>query len=78
VAELAALGFEPEISDNLIRLGNCPFHSLAARHGSLICGIALSFVNGMASGSPGFAAIPDSSPGGCCVALRRTCPPADE
>ncbi|MEV6843144.1 helix-turn-helix domain-containing protein [Actinoplanes sp. NPDC051411] len=76
VADLAALGFEPDITDDLIRLRNCPFHSLAARHGSLICGIALSFVTGMAGSSPGYAAIPDSSPGGCCVALRRTPPPS--
>jgi predicted ArsR family transcriptional regulator len=74
VAELAALGFEPDVSDRTIRLTNCPFHSLAARHGELICGIALSFVSGMASNSPGFEAIPDPSPGGCCVALRRTPP----
>jgi predicted ArsR family transcriptional regulator len=72
VAELTTLGFEPEMSDDLIRLGNCPFHALAARHGALICGIALSFVSGLASNSPGYEAIPDPSPGGCCVALRRT------
>jgi predicted ArsR family transcriptional regulator len=75
VDDLAALGFDPDTSDSLIRLRNCPFHALAARHGSLICGIARAFVGGMAAHSPGFEAIPDSSPGGCCVALRRT-PPA--
>jgi predicted ArsR family transcriptional regulator len=75
VADLAALGFEPEVSDNLVRLGNCPFHALAARHGSLICGIAMSFVGGVAANSPGFVAVPDPSPGGCCVALRRPSPP---
>jgi predicted ArsR family transcriptional regulator len=75
IADLTALGFEPEASDNLVRLGNCPFHALAARHGSLICGIAMSFVTGVAANSPGFAAIPDPSPGGCCVALQRPSPP---
>ena len=72
VDELAALGFEPGPPGDLIRLANCPFHALAARHGPLICGIALAFVNGMTTRSPGFVAIPDRSPGGCCVALRRT------
>jgi predicted ArsR family transcriptional regulator len=75
VADLAALGFEPDDSGERISLGNCPFHALAARHGALICGIALAFVRGMAAHSPGFEAIPDPSPGGCCVALRRTSPP---
>jgi predicted ArsR family transcriptional regulator len=71
VADLAALGFEPYESDGLIRLGNCPFHALAARHGSLICGIAMSFGSGMAAGTPGYEAIPAPAEGGCCVALRR-------
>jgi predicted ArsR family transcriptional regulator len=72
VADLAALGFEPHESGELIVLGNCPFHALTARHGSLICGIAFSFVAGMASVAPGYEAIPAAEPGGCCVALRRT------
>jgi predicted ArsR family transcriptional regulator len=71
VAELTALGFEPEVSDDLIRLANCPFHALAARHGALICRIALSFVSGLAANSPEYEAIPDPSPSGCCVGLRR-------
>jgi predicted ArsR family transcriptional regulator len=54
----------------VIVFGNCPFHALAARHGSLICGIALSFVAGMAAGAPGYEAVPAPRPGGCCVALR--------
>lgn len=72
VAELGALGFEPREAAGLILLGNCPFHALAARHGSLICGIALSFVAGMASGEPGYEAVPSPRTGGCCVALRHT------
>jgi predicted ArsR family transcriptional regulator len=71
VADLAALGFEPHESDGLIGLGNCPFHALAARHGSLICGIAMSFVSGMAAGTPGYEAIPAPAGGSCCVALLR-------
>jgi predicted ArsR family transcriptional regulator len=78
VDDLAALGFEPTVTGDLIKLGNCPFHSLAARHGELICGIAMAFVAGTAAGSSSFETVPDPSPGGCCVALRRvTPPPAD-
>jgi predicted ArsR family transcriptional regulator len=71
VGELGALGFEPRDSGEVIVLGNCPFHALAARHGSLICGIATAFVAGMASGAPGYEAIRSVEAGGCCVALRR-------
>jgi len=71
VGDLAGLGFDPEVAGDLVLLRNCPFHSLAARHGSLICGIAMSFVRGVASGAAGYEAIPSPGPGGCCVALRR-------
>jgi predicted ArsR family transcriptional regulator len=72
--DLAALGFEPRRDGELIRLGNCPFHALAARHGALICGIALAFLGGVAAGAPGYRAIPSSRPGGCCVALTESPP----
>jgi predicted ArsR family transcriptional regulator len=78
VADLVALGFEPDVSGDLILLRNCPFHSLAARHGSLICGIAMSFVAGTAAGTPGHEAVPSPGPGGCCVALRRSSPSGDD
>jgi predicted ArsR family transcriptional regulator len=71
IEDLATLGFEPELSSGVVRLRNCPFRSLAARHGSLICDIAKSFVAGVAAGAPGYEAVPDPEPGGCCVALRR-------
>jgi predicted ArsR family transcriptional regulator len=72
--DLAALGFEPRRDGELIRLGNCPFHALAARHGALICGIALAFLGGVAAGAPGYRAIPSPRPGGCCVALTEPPP----
>jgi predicted ArsR family transcriptional regulator len=72
ITDLAALGFEPDVSGDLTLLRNCPFHSLAARHGPLICGIAFAFVTGIATGSPGYEAVPAPEAGGCCVALRRS------
>lgn len=74
VRDLAALGFEPHREGDLTVLANCPFHALTARHGALICGIAMSFVEGLASSSPGHEAIPSPLPGGCCIAVRT---PAD-
>src|SRR3954447_7483962 len=75
-ADLAALGFEPRREDDLIFFGNCPFHALAARHGPLICGMALAFVGGLAENAAGYAAVPAPRPGGCCVALRESRPPS--
>lgn len=74
VHELANLGFEPRPEGDVILLGNCPFHELAARHGALICDLALAFVTGMSGASSGYEAIPAPVPGGCCVALRRSVP----
>jgi predicted ArsR family transcriptional regulator len=70
VCDLSALGFEPHVEGDLIVLGNCPFHALAARHGALICGIALNFVEGLTESSPDHEAVPSASPGGCCIAVR--------
>jgi predicted ArsR family transcriptional regulator len=72
VCDLAALGFEPRREGDLIALDNCPFHALAARHGDLICGIALNFVKGMTDADPTHEAVPSPIPGGCCVAVRAT------
>jgi len=74
VDDLAALGFAPRAEGDLIRLGNCPFHDLAARHRELICGMALSFVAGMAERAGDHEAIPSPGEHGCCVALRRRAP----
>jgi predicted ArsR family transcriptional regulator len=88
IADLAALGFEPRREDDLILFDNCPFHALAARHGALICGMALAFIGGLADSANGtdtnsatgndteYAAIPAPNPGGCCVALRESRPPS--
>lgn len=72
VCDLAALGFEPRREGDLIVLDNCPFHALAARHGALICGIALNFVEGLTESDPGHEAVPSPLPGGCCIAVRAT------
>ncbi|NMO56626.1 hypothetical protein HH310_36320 [Actinoplanes sp. TBRC 11911] len=72
VGDLAALGFEPRPDGDLIALDNCPFHALTARHGPLICDIALNFVKGMTDGDPTHEALPSPLPAGCCVAVRTT------
>jgi predicted ArsR family transcriptional regulator len=72
VEVLTGLGFEPSQADDLVRLHNCPFHALAARHTALVCGINLAFLGGLLDGLglAGWQAALVPRPGGCCVELR--------
>ncbi|MFB7892301.1 helix-turn-helix transcriptional regulator [Microbacterium sp. NPDC056044] len=65
-------GAEDAASTDLV-LENCPFHALAARHTSLICGANLELVRGLATGT-GDARTPVLAPaaGRCCVEIRRS------
>ncbi|MGH3681112.1 MAG: helix-turn-helix transcriptional regulator, partial [Natronosporangium sp.] len=48
VTVLAGLGFEPRpAATGRLRLHNCPFHALAARHRTLVCGINHAFLTGL-------------------------------
>jgi predicted ArsR family transcriptional regulator len=69
---LAELGFEPKPdADGQVLLYNCPFHALAARHTSLVCGLNLAFVGGLVDGlAAGLRANLVPRPGACCVTLR--------
>ncbi|MCA1823023.1 MAG: helix-turn-helix transcriptional regulator [Mycobacteriales bacterium] len=70
--ELAALGFEPHRdSAGDTRLGNCPFHALASRNASLVCGMNHAFVRGLLAGvSSADEAILDPQPSHCCVRIQ--------
>src|SRR5207248_3225293 len=50
VAALHGLGFEPEPASGRVLLHNCPFHALAARHTSLVCGLNHAFLAGLLDG----------------------------
>lgn len=67
-AALAGLGFEPHAGAAGLRLLNCPFHALAARHTALVCDLNLRFITGLLDGL-GEAAEPRLTPrpGACCV-----------
>ncbi|MBP2705494.1 helix-turn-helix domain-containing protein [Microbispora sp. RL4-1S] len=84
---LARHGFEPiRVSPTCVRLGNCPFHPLAARAPELVCGINLAFLDGLLAGLldvprvGGPDGVPDAParavlaprPGECCVELRSS------
>jgi predicted ArsR family transcriptional regulator len=72
-AVLAELGFEPQpAADGRLLLHNCPFHALAARHTSLVCGLNLAFLAGLVEGlAAGVRADLVPRPGACCVTLTR-------
>jgi predicted ArsR family transcriptional regulator len=67
---LAGLGFEPHNQAGGMRLHNCPFHALAARHTALVCDLNLRFITGLLGGLDEAAeARLAPRPGACCVEL---------
>jgi predicted ArsR family transcriptional regulator len=72
---LAKEGFEPRVGpDGVVRLGNCPFHALAAVQRDLTCGMNLSLMTGLllGLGAAGWQARLDPRPGLCCVAFEQS------
>lgn len=73
-AELAARGYEPlREPDGALRLGNCPFHAVAAAHPELVCNLNRAFVEGLLEGAGAADRIAELDPcdGCCCVTIRR-------
>lgn len=76
---LDAQGYEPtEAPRGVVRMRNCPFHEVAQTHPGLVCGMNLSFMEGIVEGAAadGVSASLDPQPGQCCVTLRAA-PPRD-
>ena len=73
---LAARGYEPyEDVDGTIRLRNCPFDRIAARHRQLVCGANHAMLQALTDqvdgDPPTVRAVLDPQPGRCCVTLTR-------
>ncbi len=66
---LADHGYEPRLVDDDVCLTNCPFDRLAAEHTELVCGMNLSFVEGVidALHAEPLSARLEPQPGFCCV-----------
>jgi predicted ArsR family transcriptional regulator len=65
-------GFEPwRDEDGTIRLANCPFHDVAARHPDVVCDMNLALIEGLAASVDDSTLRPalDPQPGRCCVAI---------
>lgn len=70
---LERLGFEPaRAAATSLRLGNCPFHPLAARAPGLVCGINHAFLSGLLDGlrASTVRAVLAPAEGACCVVLE--------
>jgi predicted ArsR family transcriptional regulator len=69
---LDRFGYEPKREGGAVRLGNCPFHSLAEGHRELVCGMNLNLVRGVVDGMGADDLRPclDPKPGQCCVAVN--------
>jgi|GEM_PF-320721 len=67
-------GFDPRDDPHGgLRLGNCPFHRLAARRTGIVCGLNLDLIRGIAAGlgdATGTAVLAPSR-GHCCVRIGR-------
>lgn len=73
VRGLERLGYEPHQRGRDVVLANCPFHALAERHRSLVCGMNLELLTGMAQGLDAKDRLTprlEPEPGMCCVRLR--------
>ncbi|HEY8439615.1 MAG TPA: hypothetical protein VIK65_13475 [Candidatus Limnocylindrales bacterium] len=64
-------GYEPFLEDDVVRLRNCPFHSLADEHRELTCAMNFALLDGAgeAVGETGYRAVPQPREGQCCVAF---------
>lgn len=69
---LQPLGYEPRVEPDHLRLSNCPFDALAAKHTALVCGLNRDFVDGVTEGlgCPGVRASLEPEEGQCCVKAR--------
>jgi predicted ArsR family transcriptional regulator len=72
---LATRGYEPyDDADGAIRLRNCPFDRIAARHRELVRGANHAMLGALTDrlgGDPPVRAVLDPQPGRCCVLVRR-------
>ena len=72
-AHLRPHGYEPRLQDGRMVLENCPFDRLAREHTTVVCGLNVDFVAGIAAGlaCTGVRVGLDPAPGRCCVSATR-------
>lgn len=69
---LSRLGYEPQRDGDTLSLRNCPFDTLAKQHTDLVCGLNVSYVQGVSDAieASGCEAVLEPEPGMCCVKIR--------
>ncbi|KQX56127.1 MULTISPECIES: helix-turn-helix domain-containing protein [unclassified Streptomyces] len=84
MAVLAARGYEPHLEGAaaegtpedtptpVVRMRNCPFHSVAERFPPLVCGMNLALLEGLIGTDGPVRARMDSRPGECCVVIEAS------
>ncbi|MFE3072901.1 helix-turn-helix transcriptional regulator [Streptomyces sp. NPDC059247] len=60
----------PEAPPAVVRMRNCPFHSVAERFPPLVCGMNLALLEGLLGTGGAVRARMDSRPGECCVVVE--------
>jgi predicted ArsR family transcriptional regulator len=67
-------GYDPQSTEGVLRLRNCPFDALSADYRDLVCPMNLSMMKGMLEGlgASDLDANLEPQPGMCCVAFRST------
>jgi predicted ArsR family transcriptional regulator len=77
---LSDLGYEPRLADGEITLRSCPFHALVADHTSLVCGLNLALLDGLADvvGPGRLTARLEPAEGRCSVLLTLRSPGSAE
>lgn len=70
---LAEHGYEPREEADRVLLANCPFHTLAATHKSMVCGMNLALIGAMvdAVDAGRLTACLDPDEDRCCVVLAE-------
>lgn len=69
---LEGQGYEPFLTgDGVVRLRNCPFHSLVGQHRALTCALNHALLDGAATAieGSGYRAVSEPREGLCCVAF---------
>ncbi|WP_225802022.1 metalloregulator ArsR/SmtB family transcription factor [Streptomyces sp. NK15101] len=78
VETLAARGYEPYREDtegaatDVVRMRNCPFHSVAESFPPLVCGMNLALLEGLLGAGGPVGARMDARPGECCVVVEAS------
>jgi len=70
---LSPLGYEPQVGEADMVLGNCPFDRLAADHSPVVCGMNRTFVDAVVHrvGGPALSTAPHRAAHHCCVRVSR-------